>query len=240
VVDPQTLEAKISELLDDFYTKRTQMVTKLDLLKVLKRKNPYLYRALGVGTAAEIVDGILAAYVASSDETLFGSVFFEPLAKFVSGGVVAPSEGVDVAIETETAYQAIAVKSGTSVFNADSRKRQEQNFRALEKRLQKLQKHFDPIVGYCYGKKRQKSDTQTAFRELAGQAFWQALTGDPDFYLRIIELMQEKPQEHQLQYKVAYDAALNRFVRQFIETFCDEDGAIDWAKLTRFNSGADG
>ncbi len=237
MLDPQTLEAKIGELLDDFYARRTQMVAKLDLLNVLRRKNPYLYRALGVGTATEIVNGLLSAYISSSDETLFGNVFFEPLAKFVSEGTVAPSEGVDVAIESDTVYRAIAVKSGISVFNADSRKRQEQNFRALERRLQKLHKQFDPIVGYCYGRKRQRADTASAFRELAGQAFWQEPTGDLDFYLRIIEMMREKPQEHQIQYKIAYEAALNRFVKQFIERFCDEDGTINWAKLTAFNSG---
>lgn len=150
------LEAKIGELLDDFYSRRIQKVKTLRLGDALKRKNPYLYRAIGVQKASEIVEGLLMAYMSSSDEGIFGDAFFEPLAKFVSGGTVSPSEGVDVAIETETTYKAIAVKSGPSVFNSQSKRRQADDFKAVGNRLKKLQKMFDPIVGYGYGNKQQK------------------------------------------------------------------------------------
>lgn len=238
MIDAEALERKIGELLDNFYQRRTATTTKLDLLKVLKRKNPYLYRALGVESAADIVNGILAAFASSSDETLFGDAFFEPLATFVSGGAAAPSEGVDVVVQTATRYTAIAVKSGVNVFNADSRKKQGQNFRALRARMQKLQKQFDPVVGYCYGKKQQKDGSTADFRELAGQAFWQEITGDPDFYIKILDLMKDKPREHLVEYRATYAAALNRFTKQFIDEFCHLDGTINWAKLAQFNSGS--
>lgn len=235
--DLNQLEMKIGELLDDFYKRRTDKITGLRLKHTLKRKNPYLYRAIGVQKASEIVEGLLSAYMSSSDEGIFGDAFFEPLAKFVSGGVVSPSEGVDVAIETENTYKAIAVKSGTNVFNAQSRKRQVDDFRSLGNRLRKLQKHFDPIVGYSYGKKEQRNVETAAFRELAGQAFWEELTGDSDFYLKIIRLMKEKPQEHLLSYKQNWDAAVNRFTLEFIQDFCDSEGNINWEQLVQFNSG---
>lgn len=229
------MEDKISELLDDFYKRRMDKINELKLDVTLKRKNPYLFRAVGVEKASEIVEQLLAAYMSSSDEGIFGDAFFEPLAKFASGGQVAPSEGVDVAIETDTKYTAIAVKSGTSVFNADSRKRQTQNFETLEARLKKLHKHFDPVIGYAYGKKQSKS--QSKIRELAGQAFWAEITGEADFYLKIIRLMRDKPREHLTQYKAAWDAAVNRFTKQFIDEFCNENGTINWDKLVEFNSG---
>lgn len=240
MIDRQVLEVKAAELLDDFYRRRTAKINELKLLDTLRRKNPYLYRALGISRASEIVEGILMAYVSSSDETMFGDAFFEPLAKFVSGGTVAPSEGVDVAIETDDTYQAIAVKSGPSVFNADSRKRQEENFQALEKRLRKLRKHFDPIVGYSYGRKQQRETSHSEFRELAGQAFWEEITGDPDFYLTIMALMRDRPEQHRAAYIEAYTAAVNRFTKEFVEQFCHDDGSIDWEKLARFNSGQSG
>ncbi|KYD11241.1 hypothetical protein B4135_3356 [Caldibacillus debilis] len=74
---------------------------------------------------------------------------------------------------------------------------------------------------------------------MAGQAFWEELTGDPDFYLKIIQLMKNKPQEHSVEFKKAWDAAINRFTREFVETFCDENGNIDWESLVKFNSGKD-
>ncbi|EGL83624.1 putative cytoplasmic protein [Caldalkalibacillus thermarum TA2.A1] len=234
---PKELENKIGELLDEFYRRRTEKIKTLRLKDTLKRKNPYLFRAIGIQKASEIVESLLTAYMSSSDEGIFGDAFFEPLAKYVSGGVVSPSEGVDVAIETATTYTAIAVKSGPSVFNSQSRKRQIDDFRALENRLRKLRKHFDPIVGYCYGKKRQRNTDTAPFRELAGQAFWEEITGDPDFYLKIVRMMKEKPQEHSVEFKKAWDAAVNRFTHEFIESFCDENGNIDWESLVKFNSG---
>jgi hypothetical protein len=237
LIETLELEAKIGELLDDFYRRRTDKITTLKLKHTLKRKNPYLYRAIGVQKASEIVEGLLSAYMSSSDEGIFGDAFFEPLAKYVSGGVVSPSEGVDVSVETETTYKAIAVKSGPSVFNAQSRRRQIDDFKALGNRLRKLQKHFDPIVGYSYGKKLQRMTENAGFRELAGQTFWEEITGDSDFYLKIIRLMQNKPQEHLLTYRQNWDAAINRFTLEFIQDFCDSEGNITWERLVEFNSG---
>lgn len=57
-------------------------------------------------------------------------------------------------VERDNTIYAIAVKSGTSVFNADSRKKQEQNFMAASKLAQQAKKRFVPIVGYGYGKKK--------------------------------------------------------------------------------------
>lgn len=237
MIDSDALEVKIGELLDDFYKRRLEKITGLKLKDALKRKNPYLYRAIGTEKASEIVEGLLSAYMSSSDEGIFGDAFFEPLAKFACNGVVSPSEGVDVALETDATYTAIAVKSGTSVFNAQSKKRQEADFKALEYRLKKLKKHFDPLVGYCYGRKTQKKLSSAGFRELAGQAFWYEMTGEEDFYLRIIRLMNDKPGKHAVEYKKAWNAAVNRFTAEFIRDFCNEDGLINWEKLLEFNSG---
>lgn len=239
MVDERALEEKIAELLDQFYARRISKITGLKLKDTLKRKNPYLYRATGVEKAAEIVEGLLVAYMSSSDEGIFGDAFFEPLAKYVSGGIVSPSEGVDVAVEDDRVYTAIAVKSGPSVFNAQSKRRQNSEFQALRLRLSKLKKQFDPLVGYCYGRKQQKENTENPamFRELAGQAFWEEITGDSDFYLKIIRLMRDKPQEHRKEYQKAWYAAVNRFTGEFIKEFCLEDGTINWEKLTQFNSG---
>jgi hypothetical protein len=63
------------------------------------------------------------------------------------------------------------------------------------------------------------------------------LTGDPDFYLKIIAAMKSKPAEHKLLLRTEWDKAVNRFVREFTVTYCTEEGAIDWDRLLAFNSG---
>ena len=227
----------VDKALIDFYTSLAKTLDNIDVDKILKRKNPYLYRAKGISSAGQIVDGILAAYVSSSEETVFGNVFFEPIAIVVSGGQKAVTEGVDITVDKNNTIYSIAVKSGTSVFNADSRKRQEQNFQSAQKRAQQAHKAFLPVVGYGYGKKKVKVGNEKFYKELAGKDFWEWLTGDLEFYTKIIRMMGERPDEYAKDFEVAYAKAENRMVREFTIKYCKDDGTIDWDKLLRFNSG---
>ena len=234
------LRELIARSLGVFYQRRIQRLSALKLKDILLRKNPYLYKALGTHSATEIVDEILKAYLSASDEGLFGDAFFEPIAKAVSGGVVSPSEGVDIAVETDNRYKAISVKSGPNPFNASQVKRQGDEFETLRRRLTKLRKQFDPILGHSYGKKQTPATKSKVYRDVSGQKFWEELTGDSDFYQKLIDLMEEEViKQHRQEYKNAYDDAVNTYVREFTNDFCDEKGTIDWSKLLRFNSGAE-
>lgn len=134
------------------------------------------------------VESVLSAFVTSSEETIFGNCFFEPIAIAVSGGNKALAEGIDLMIqdaESNTIY-AIAVKSGPSVFNADSKKRQEQNFMAAAKLAQQAKARYEAYIGYCYGKKKDSGKGKPKmYQELAGKQFWTELTGDEKFYIKI-------------------------------------------------------
>ena len=240
MIDSEQLQHLIAQSLDDFYRRRTQKLATLKLKQILLRKNPYLYKAIGTRQAQEIVQGILQAYLSSSDEGLFGDAFFEPIARIVSGGTVSPSEGVDVAIETEDRYIAIAVKSGPNPYNASQVKRQSDEFASLRRRVIKLRKQFDPVLGHAYGKKQTLPSSRQIYRDVSGQKFWQEMTGDSNFYLKLVRLMNaEVIKKHREEYQANYDDALNRYVREFTIEFCDENGTVDWEKLVRFNSGAE-
>lgn len=237
IINSKRLEKIVHSALDEFYERRSNNIAGLKLEKVLKRKNPYLYRAIGYVSANEIVEELLKAYITSSDEGIFGDAFFEKVAEQVSDGHKSMTDSVDIEIHTESGIKAYAVKSGPSVFNSMSKTRQKQAFEECRKRLSKMRKHFEAIVGYSYGNKKQSEKSKMPFKELAGQDFWEYLTGDPDFYLKLITLMGDKPKEHLPAFLESYSAALNRFVRDFIKDFCFEDGRIDWEKLVEFNSG---
>jgi hypothetical protein len=232
------LRALITQSLIAFYNRRLECLGTLKLRQVLLRKNPYLFKAIGTRNAYEIVNEILKAYLTASDEGLFGDAFFEPIAKAVSGGVVSPSEGVDIAIETKDRYKAISVKSGPNPFNSSQVKRQNDEFETLRRRLAKLRKQFDPILGHAYGKKSTPATKIKVYRDVSGQRFWKELTGDPEFYIRLIALMEEEIiKKHREEYRDAYEDAMNRYVREFTNEFCEDGGRVDWAKLLRFNSG---
>lgn len=246
------LEGKIGALLDEFYGKRIAALDAIDLEKALRRKNPYLYKATGKNNAADIVNELLVAHASSSDETLFGNVFFEPLALWVAqeshrgdpafAVTISHGEGMDMSIENlQVRVSPIAVKSGPNVFNAASKKKQAQNFLSLRARLSKAGTLYDPIIGYCYGRKKQTATSTGAgqYRELAGQLFWFELTGEPDFYLRIIDLMGTRPLAHAPLFEDAFARASNRLAAAFLAGFQLANGAIDWQKFAMFNSAAE-
>ena len=228
----------VAAALDEFYLNLIKKLDNLNVKSVMRRKNPYLFRAKGIIGASQIVDALLSAFVSSSEETIFGNVFFEPIATAAAQGQKALAEGVDIMVERGNTVYAIAVKSGTSVFNASSRKKQEQNFMAAQKLAKQAKKRFVPIVGYGYGRKRATDRGLPKFyMELAGQEFWAELTGDDDFYLKLIRYMDALPRKYVEDFDIVYQKAANKLVREFTIEFCCDDGSIDWEKLVRFNSG---
>jgi len=73
---------------------------------------------------------------------------------------------------------------------------------------------------------------------LAGQEFWEEITGDPNFYKKLITLIEnEVIQAKAIEYGKVWDRAINRYAVEFSKDFCTTDGAIDWKKLVEFNSG---
>ncbi len=235
-MDTNQLEALISRCLLDFYERRLQKMKELKLRVFLRRKNPYLFRTLGIEKASEIVERILADYISASDETIFGNAFFEPIARIASGGMASDAEGVDFVIESEERIIAVALKSGPNIYNASQKKRQSQEFNAVRSRLYKLNKQFDPILGHGYGRLKTEPTKDRSYRDRSGQAFWTEITGDSDFYLKLITLMKDVPTKHKREYTSAWNAGINRFTAEFIKDFCFPDGSIDWEKLVRFVS----
>lgn len=238
--DEEAVMQAISNALENFYAALVKKMDDLNIDKVMKRKNPYLYRAKAMQSASEIVENVLNAFVSSSEETIFGNYFFEPLAIAASGGNKALAEGIDIMFHDKGAnvITAIAVKSGTSVFNADSRKRQEQNFMAAKKLADQAKARYDAYVGYGYGRKKDSGRGKPKmYQEIAGQNFWQEITGDEKFYVKIINYMGKLPEKYIAEFKESYIKASNRLVKEFSNNFCQDDGSIDWEKLVEFNSG---
>lgn len=242
MIETAALEAEVGRLLGVLYAKRFVALEKLRLSDLLA-KNPYLYRALGESDPSVLLRQVLLARISSSDETIFGNDFFEPLAIFAArqaGGArqvtVGAGAGQDIAIETATEYLAISVKSGTNIFNSQSQKGQSAEFNQLQARLKKLGKMFRPIVGYGYGR---KAPAKASHEErIAGQAFWELLTGEADFYLRISRAMAAFAADHGAAYGQALERKHRALVKEFMLGFVTDAGDLDWERLVEFNSSA--
>jgi Type II restriction endonuclease EcoO109I len=235
---------EIGRLLGVLYGKRFAALDNLSLNRLLA-KNPYLYRALGIADPSEFITQLMVAFVSSSDETIFGNDFIEPLAIFAAKNAmysdgslrsvtVGAGAGQDIAIETATSYLAISVKSSTNIFNSQSSKGQDSEFVALRARLKKLNKEFRPIIGYGYGRKQTRKASNV--EKLAGQMFWQLLTGEVDFYLRISAAMHSFADQHGDQYKNAFAQKNRQLLREFMLSYVNSFGDIDWNGVVAFNS----
>lgn len=77
--DEQAVIQAIASALETFYGTLIEKIDGLNIQKVMKRKNPYLYRAKAMQSATEIVDSVLTAFVSSSEETIFGNCFLNRL-----------------------------------------------------------------------------------------------------------------------------------------------------------------
>lgn len=244
IISDDELSAKLAELLGGIYAKRLASIRNAKVRELIAGRNPYLYRAVGPENAAEMVADLLSAKAWSSIETVFGNEFFEPLAFWAASKAheddpsvavrTSSGGGVDVEIETDTALVAYAIKSGTKIFNSQSAKRQAQEFESLRSRLAKTRKFFDPVVGYGYG--RAPAAGRKPYREIAGQALWSELTGDSEFYVRMIGAMETSSRTHAAEYAEEFDAAVNRLTGDFLADFMDDNGAIHWAHFVEFNS----
>jgi len=65
----------------------------------------------------------------------------------------------------------------------------------------------------------------------------QALSGDPNLYIEIIEPIGHEAKCHNDRFEEKRVALVNRFSKEFIDAFCDPDGSINWPSLVQFNSG---
>ncbi len=100
-------------------------------------------------------------------------------------------------------------------------------------------KAFDAIIGYCYGRVAQEFPEGKIYRRIAGQKFWTELTGDKDFYLKILHAMKDYPVLHRKEYDEERAKLVNRLTQGVMLNFVNSEGEVDWDKLLRFNSGID-
>lgn len=233
--DEQVVAEAIAGSIRDYYEALIAKVDEIQIDDVLRSKNPYLYRVKDMQSAHEIVESIVFAFISSSEETIFGNKFFEPLAIAVSGGRKSTSEGVDIEVDDGVVRTAIAVKSGTSVFNADSWKRQRDNFNKASILANQGGLVLRKVVGYGYGK---KYSSRTDVIELAGEDFWTFLSGDSDLYKKIIGYMGDAPSRYADEFNDSVTKAVNRITASFSERFVLDDGSIDWDAIVDYNSGS--
>ena len=236
----EDIKTYVEEHIGDFHAKRLKSIDGLQLAKILKKKNPYLYKAKNV-TNLDIVKIITDAHVSSNEETIFGD-WLEGLALFIAtkvyGARKSLAKGVDIEFDLLGKRYIIAVKSGPNWGNSSQIAKMKADFTSAKRTLQTsgYGGQVEPINGCCYG--RDDKPSKGDYQKLCGQRFWHLISGHDNLYIDIIVPLGNKALEHNIQFQESYNKALERLNAHFIKEFCKNDGSINWALIVELNSKA--
>ncbi len=239
-VTVKEITAFIEQNIQSFHQRRLENLVKLKLRDVLKRKNPYLYKAKHIVDAHDLVKGLLEAHLSSQEEGIFGN-FLEELAIFICArtfsGRKSSAEGIDLEFERDGILYVVSIKSGPNWGNSRQISKMKDDF-IRAKRVLRTSGHsrqVEAVNGCCYG--RDTKPDKGIYSKLCGESFWELVSGQNGLYLELIEPLGHQAKERNEAFQIEYGKVINRFTKQFIEEFCDSEGQIEWQKLVKFNSG---
>lgn len=238
-IQQQQIVSYVEENIPQFHQSRINGLRTLKLQTILKRKNPYLFKAKNVNTASDLVKGLLDAHLSSSEEGLFGG-FLEGLAVFICAEVFngrkSSSEGIDLEFERADVRYIVSIKSGPNWGNSSQIRRMIDNFNRAKKILRTNTSSINVVAvnGCCYGKDDQPDKGE--YLKLCGQRFWEFISANEFLYTDIIEPLGYKAKENTEQFEQEYSKVINKFTLEFMQNFCDSEGQIVWQRIVQLNS----
>ena len=221
-----------------FHQKRLKSLNELQLTKILKRKNPYLFKAKNILTAQDLVKTLLDAHLSSQEETIFGD-FLEGLAIYICSeiysGRKSTAEGIDLEFEKDDMKYLVSIKSGPNWGNSSQITKMRDNFKKAKKILGTNSAKINVICvnGCCYG--RDDKFDKGEYLKLCGQRFWEFISGIENLYTELVEPLGHKARDMNDEFYKSYSQIINKFTIEFANDYC-EDGIINWAKLVKLNS----
>jgi len=223
----------------DFHNRRLASLATLKLDAVLKRKNPYLFKAKAIVSAPDLVKQLLLAHLSSQEETLFGA-FLEGLAIDICGhaygGKKSTTEGIDLEFSRDGKRYMVSIKSGPNWGNASQIAKMRQHFDKAQ-RIVGPKEQVLAVNGCCYG--RDASPVKTGnYLKLCGQDFWYLISGEPLLYQEIIEPLGFEARQRNDEFEQAFACLHTKFTVEFTNNFCCIDGSVNWQQIVQVNSGA--
>jgi hypothetical protein len=222
-----------------FFKKQTDLLSTLEFSNILEMIHPYRLLIGFPVSVNYIVKALLNACISSSVETMFEDLL-EGLAIFINqkvfSGWKSEIEGIDLEFDNENGRNIVSIKSGPNWGNSSQVDKMLTNFNTAKKTLRTSNSklHIICVNGCCYGK--DNNPDKGAYFKYCGQRFWEFIGGNENIYTDIIEPLGHKAKERNEYFDKEYSGMLNKFTKNFIESFCDDAGKIDWKKLVEYNS----
>lgn len=242
-LDINDVKEYVNENIGEFHNQRVKSLDNLKLLEVLKRKNPYLYKAKNLMTSDAIVRGIVDAHISSNEETIFGD-WFEGLAIYINkkvyGGWKSGIPGIDLEFDDSNIRYIVNIKSGPNWGNRSQIDKLRTDFISAKRSIRTSNSHINVIAvnGCCYG--RCVKFDRGEYYKFCGQKFWSFISSNDDLYFEIVEPIGYNAKKKNEEYEILYSSKINLFTKEFTELFCDVSGRIDWQKILKVNSSITG
>ncbi|MDL2220976.1 cytosolic protein [Parabacteroides sp. OttesenSCG-928-N08] len=230
----------VEDNIGTFHQKRIDCLNRLKLKTVLRKKNPYLFKAKYLLTAEQIIKSLTDAFISSNEETIFGD-WLEGLAIFINqkvyNGWKSGITGIDLEFDKEGIRYIVTIKSGPNWGNSSQVAKMKADFITAKKTLRTSGSGLivQAINGCCYGK--DNNPDKGNYFKYCGQEFWQFISGMDNLYTDIIEPLGYQAREKNDAFIESYAKMINKFTKEFSNEFCDDTGLILWQKLVEFNSG---
>jgi len=237
-IDIDDLKAYVELNIGNFHKSRLDSLRKLKFEDILKRKNPYLYKAKNILVSSDLVKILLDAHLSSQEEGIFGN-FLEGLAVhicgLVFGGKKSTTTGMDLEFDRDGKRYIVTIKSGPNWGNSRQISGMRNDFLTAKRVLRTSGSRAEIIAvnGCCYGRDN-KPDKGDYFK-YCGQRFWEFISGDNKLYTDLIEPLGHKAKEKNEEFEKEHAKIVNIFTQEFSDKFCT-NGVIEWEAVVRFNS----
>ncbi len=236
------------DVIRPFYGNRLLSLEKIKLKAIIKRKNPYLFKAKNIETAGDFAKYILDAFLSSQEETIFGDLL-EKLAIHICREIFngrKAEEGkfksVDLIFKRDKQVYVVGIKSGPHWGNSDQVNTMKKNMKKAKEIIKSEGEELRIIKvnGCMYGRdnnpyKKDKRNASLSYRKICGQPFWELISGDDQLYKKIIQPLDKEAKKRDKHFKELYVKKVNEMTKDLVESFCT-DNSLDWDKIVDYIS----
>ncbi len=203
--------------------------------KIVKRKNPFLFRTK-TDDAQELVSALIDAFRSSSEEPIFGETLENmavTICTHAKHGRKSGIEGIDLEYDEDRNTRVLVqVKSGTNWGNSSQNKALADRFAKATRILKqgKSVKHVRCIEGCCYGASGRKYKGN--HEQIVGLEFWNEISEWPSTSAAILDIL-GRTEKKNLQAAVQQAQAR---VAKYLEEQCVLDASgknIRWDQLLK-------
>ena len=145
-------------------------------------------------------------------------------------------KGIDLEFDKDNIRYIVTIKSGSNWGNSSQIKKMLSDFKTAKRTLRTSNSQINVVAinGCCYGV--DKNPDKGEYFKYCGQEFWYFISEEENLYTELIEPLGYKAREKNEDFMLSYTQMINKFTREFSNSFCKKNGDIDWMKLVEFNS----